>query len=122
ELEHGLRKDVRSALRADPAAFEHQGPQAGVGRDQAERPDGTVDDHARHLVNLERAVGAVREIDEGLDAEGFTERLCEPGWERLAAARPAASDRRAARAHPLDRRPDLAHEARAAAPGPVAAR
>ena len=52
----------------------------------------------------------------------FTARSCGRGWERPVAARPAVSDRRAARERPSGRRPDPAREARAAAPATAARR
>jgi hypothetical protein len=47
---------------------------------------------------------------------------CEPDWERPVAARPAVSDRRAARERPEGRRPDPARGVRAAARATAAAR
>jgi hypothetical protein len=62
ELATGLMKDGRPPLRSKLASVEQHALESSVGCDQAEWPDGTVDDCLCHLVNLERAAQAVCEI------------------------------------------------------------
>src|SRR4029453_19122897 len=62
ELAGGFIEDRRLPVRSDPAPIEQHAREGSVGSDQAERPDGTVDDPLCHLVNLERAARAACEI------------------------------------------------------------
>ena len=62
QLARGVFQDGRPPFRSDPAAVEQHALEPRVGCDEAQRPDWTVDDRAQHLVNLERAPGAAREI------------------------------------------------------------
>src|SRR5215510_12731255 len=55
-------EDRRPPVRSKSACVEQHGLESRVGCDQAEWPDRTVDDYLWHLVNLERAAGAGREI------------------------------------------------------------
>ena len=62
ELTGSVIEDRRPPVRPDPVAAEPNALERRLGRDQAQRPNRTIDDRTRHLVNLERAAQAMREI------------------------------------------------------------